>query len=143
MLLTSIPGNPEDPLFFFPSQRKGFEAKRLVRECRQALITNGFAVADLDGRVFSGHSFRRGSVTWAARVALDDRCVMLLGRWSLKPLPGGHQRYIDITLEDRRASLSAMYSSTPAEGIRAVGFDMDADNIDDDPEFVDDGLPPL
>lgn len=142
LMLTNIPGGPDDPLFFFPSGRKGFEAKRLVRECRQALPANGFALADLDGRVFSGHSFRRGAATWGAKVGLDDRTIMLLGRWSLKSLPGGHQRYVDYTLEDRRACLNQMFSPAPLAVPRIIGFDMNDNDDGGDHEFIDDGCPP-
>jgi integrase len=72
LLLDSSPGCPDDPLFRFSAGQQGFEAKRLVQECRQALIMNGFSIMDMDGRVFSGHSFRRGAATWGARVGLDD-----------------------------------------------------------------------
>lgn len=140
LLLFSLPGRPEDPLFRFPGARNPFEAKRLVRECRQALTMNGFSVADIDGRVFSGHSFRRGAATWGAKVGLDDRAIMLLGRWSLKSLPGGHQRYIELTMKDRRAWLNTLYSAAPTADRRALDFGWEEDALAD--EYMDDGLPP-
>jgi integrase len=140
MLLASTPGQPSDPLFCFASGKKNFDAKRLIRECRQALMQNGFSIADMDGRMFSGHSFRRGAATWAAKVGLNDRTIMLLGRWSVKSLPGGHQRYVDITLEDRRAYVSALYSASPGLENRQMGFIFEEDPAE--LEYMDDGLPP-
>lgn len=129
MLLDTTPGSLEDPLFRFERPHGTFEAKTLIRECRQALIVNGFSVSDIEGRTFSGHSFRRGAATWGARVGLDDRTIMLLGRWSIKSLPGGHQRYIEVTLEDRRARLSTLYNGTPLWDVGGPGFDLDEDEM--------------
>lgn len=65
---------------------------------------------------------------------------MQLGRWSLKSLPGGHQRYVDITLQDRRARLNALYSTTPLWDARDVGFNMQEEG--EAGEYVEEELPP-
>jgi integrase len=130
MFLTAFPAAPEAPLFSFSSTgMPKFDAKRLVREYRQALIMNGFSVTDMDGRVFSGHSFRRGAATWAAKMGLGDREIMRLGRWSLKSTPGGHQRYIDFTIEDHRDLVSSLYYAAPLGAPRDVGFDLDRGDV--------------
>ena len=52
---------------------------------RQAL-----SAAGLDTSGYSGHSFRIGSATSAARVGLEDSLIKSLGRWE----SSAYQRYI-------------------------------------------------
>lgn len=87
-------------------------------------MISGFSIADMDGRVFSGHSFRRGAATWAAKMGLSDREIMRLGRWSLKAAPGSHQRYIDWTIREHKDLVSSIYGTAPLGAPRQVGFDM-------------------
>lgn len=142
LMLTSYVALPDAPLFNFRSMGPAkFDAKRLVRQCRHALVTCGFSISDWDGRVFSGHSFRRGAATWAARVGLEDRSIMRLGRWSVKAMPGGHQRYVEFTLQDHRDLVSSLYDPASSRAPRDVGFDLGEGDVNGE-EYEDDGLPP-
>lgn len=142
MLLTASAADGDAPLFnFSPYGSPCFDAKRLIREARNALITSGFSVSDMDGRVFSGHSFRRGAVTWAARLGVADRDIMRLGRWSTRSIPGGHQRYIEFTMRDHRDLISSLYNAQPRGSMGRCCFDLGGEELGE-VECEDDGLPP-
>lgn len=75
---------------------------------------------------------RRGAATWAADVGLSDTAIMQLGRWSLGSARGGHQRYIDLTLQQRRDLVHRMYLTLQVPSRRgAVGFPLVDDDVDD------------
>jgi len=54
----------------------------------------------VDPTCFSGHSFRIGAVTMAAKVGVEDATIKMLGRWE----SSAYQRYIR-TPRDQLASL--------------------------------------
>jgi hypothetical protein len=113
-----------------------FPSKLVISEFRKSVDDAGIG-DERDSRVWSGHSLRRGAATWAADVNLTDNAIMQLGRWSLKSTKGGHQRYIDLTLQQRFNLAMRLYPTPPAYRTgRRPGF-----NIDDEYD-MDDGLAP-
>lgn len=63
------------PLFIF-CDGSTLSRTRLVQSLRQAL-----SAAGVDDSKFSGHSFRIGAATTAAKVGLNDSLIKTLGRW--------------------------------------------------------------
>ena len=63
------------PLFIF-SDGATLSRTRLVQSLRQALQLVG-----VEDSHYSGHSFRIGAVTTAAKVGLSDSLIQTLGRW--------------------------------------------------------------
>lgn len=139
-LLTDYPDYPESPLFSFSALRgqQRFDKASVVRELRAALAASGFG-ASVDGRTYSGHSFRRGAATWASRVGLSDNLIRRLGRWSPSGQRGSCPRYIEIRDCDLAAALQRMYD--PAFLRTGSGTDVDAcgtgpwDDVHDDLDF--------
>lgn len=84
----------EGPLFIF---RDGatLSRPRLVQSLRQALHTVG-----VDDAQYSGHSFRIGAATAAARAGLSDSLIKTLGRW--------------------KSSAFSLYIRTPWQHLRTV-----------------------
>lgn len=87
------PPNP-GPLFIF---RDGTPLSRahLVAQVREALSQTGFNVKN-----FTGHSFRIGAASTAARAGLNDSLIQTLGRW--------------------RSAAFMSYIRTPADELAAV-----------------------
>ena len=50
------------------------------------------ALLNLDPKLFSGHSFRRGGATWAFKAGLPGELVQMLGDWA----SDSYKRYIDV-----------------------------------------------
>ena len=86
----STPG----PLFLF-HDGSTLSRTRLVKELHLALHMIG-----VDDSRFSGHSFRIGAATTAARVGLQDSMIKTLGRW--------------------KSSAYSLYIRTPQENLTAV-----------------------
>ena len=70
-----VRGQAEGPLFMFPDGRF-LTRNRLVEAVRQALLKAG-----MDASKYSGHSFRIGTATTAARNGMEDSVIKTLGRW--------------------------------------------------------------
>ena len=63
------------PLFHF-KDGKPLTKARFVSQAREALQTAGD-----DGMSYSGHSFRSGAATAAAKAGVEDSTIKTLGRW--------------------------------------------------------------
>jgi integrase len=129
-LFKLFPASPDAPLFSFSRTTFGFSAKEVIAEFRLAL-GRARIYDDADGRVWSGHSFRRGAATWAADVGLTDNAIMQLGRWSIASMRGGHQRYIDLTLPQRLKLAGRLYPEGPLRvRPRLIAFDFDDNDME-------------
>ena len=82
------------PLFLF-SSGVTLSRPRLVKHLREALKAAG-----MDDSHFSGHSFRIGAATTAAKAGLNDSFIKMLGRW--------------------KSSAFALYIRTPWQHLTAV-----------------------
>lgn len=130
-LFALFPASPEALLFSFSNDRPVFPAREVIPQLRHMLAAAGIH-DDAGGRVWSGHSPRRGAAIWASDVGLSENAIMQLGRWSLGSARGGHQRYIELTLEQRGDLVHRMYRTIPESAHRrAVGFPMVDDDVDD------------
>jgi hypothetical protein len=124
-LLTDYPDLPEAPLFSFSALKHSynFDKKTVITDMRHVLDRSGCPMT-IDGRTYTGHSFRRGAATWAARVGLTDSEIRHLGRWSLGSSQGSCPRYIELRSCDIAAAAQRMYRIPVASGASLV--------IDDD-----------
>ena len=77
---------------------------KLVRYLRQALKEAG-----IDAAPFSGHSFRIGAATTAARQGLSDSLIQTLGRWKSSAFTS----YIRIPPQNLASISSALISQPP------------------------------
>ncbi len=68
-------GSAEGPLFIFPDG-SFLTRQRLVEAVRRALDRAG-----LNAVHYSGHSFRIGAATTAAKKGMEDSVIKTLGRW--------------------------------------------------------------
>ncbi len=68
-------GNEPGPLFIF-EDGSPLSRPRFVTVVRQAL-----AAAGVDPKPYSGHSFRIGAATTAAKKGVEDSTIKMLGRW--------------------------------------------------------------
>lgn len=84
------------PLFVF-SDGRYLTRQRLVQHLRSALQHCGINPAH-----YSGHSFRIGAASTAARAGVEDSAIQLLGRWH----SAAYQRYIR-TPREQLAAVSA------------------------------------
>jgi integrase len=109
-LFVAFPAPPNAPLFSFSRDQPVFSARQVIPQFRHSLAAAGIR-DDTGGRVWSGHSVRRGAATWAADMGVTENGIMQLGRWSLGSVRGGHQRYIDLTLRQRYELVVGMYRS--------------------------------
>ena len=89
-----IRGSGPSPLFRF-QDGKPLTRARLVEQVREALQRAG-----IDGALYSGHSFRSGAATTAAKVGVEDSAIKILGRW--------------------RSSAYQLYIKTPRHQLAAV-----------------------
>ena len=87
-------GGGEGPLFRFVDG-KPLTRSRLVDCVRQALQEAG-----IDSKPYSGHSFRIGAATTAAKEGVGDATIKMLGRW--------------------RSNAYQLYIKTPREHLAAV-----------------------
>ena len=79
-------GQEAGPLFL-GSDGTPLSKQRLVREVRAALEAGG---VQPDG--YSGHSFRVGAATTAARQGMEDSTIQTLGRWKSE----AYKRYVKL-----------------------------------------------
>ena len=91
------PSSP-GPLFLF-NDGSVLSRPRLVQALHQALRAAG-----VDDSRFSGHSFRIGAATTAARVGLPDSLIITLGRWKSSTFA----RYIRTSWQDLSAVSAAL-----------------------------------
>jgi hypothetical protein len=131
-LFRAFPAPPSAPLFSFSRDRPVFPAREVTPRFRQLLA--GAGIRDDDGgRVWSGHSVRSGAATWAADAGLSENAIMQLGRWALSTVRGGHQRYIDLTLQQRYDLAVRMYRDVSVRASRdrmaALFEDEDVDDM--------------
>lgn len=68
-------GQSPGPLFWF-SNKKPLTRSRFVTEVKEALTKAG-----MDSSGYSGHSFRSGAATTAAKCGQGDATIKMLGRW--------------------------------------------------------------
>ena len=73
----------------------------LTREKLVAAVRMALQQAGMDASKYSGHSFRIGAATTAAKVGLEDSVIKMLGRWEST----AYQRYIH-TPRDTLAAIS-------------------------------------
>lgn len=88
-----IRGSGAGPLFKFQDGRP-LTRVRLVTRVREAL-----AAAGVDQAAYSGHSFRSGAATTAARQGIGDATIKMLGRWK----SSAYQLYIQTPMEQLAA----------------------------------------
>ena len=83
------------PLFKF-QDGKPLTCQRFVARVREALTSAG-----VDSSAYSGHSFRSGAATTAAKCGVSDAVIKMLGRWK----SSAYQLYIktprDTSLDQR------------------------------------------
>ena len=77
-------GKEDGPLFQFQS------GVPLTRSCFVSCLKGALTSANIDPSGFSGHGFRIGAATTAAKVGLPDSTIKQLGRWK----SATYQRYI-------------------------------------------------
>jgi len=99
--LTNREADRTTPLFYFQSGAP-LTRSTFVTRFKAALTTAG-----IDAARFSGHSFRIGAATTAARKGLSDSTIKRLGRWK----SSAYQRYI----KPSPASLGYLASSISAD----------------------------
>ena len=78
----------------------------LTRDRLVAAVRKRLADANIDTTGYSGHSFRVGAATTAARVGLGDAMIKMLGRWE----SAAYQQYIR-TPRDSLAAVSSQLAS--------------------------------
>lgn len=88
-------GNEPGPLFSFKDGRP------LSRPCFVMEIRRALAAAGVDPKPYSGHSFRIGAATTAAKHGVEDSTIKMLGRWK----SSAYQLYIK-TPREQLASVS-------------------------------------
>ena len=88
-------GNRPGPLFMFQDGRP-LTRPRFVSEVRKALLSAG-----IDPKPYSGHSFRIGAATTAAKQGVEDSTIKMLGHWK----SSAYQLYIK-TPREQLASIS-------------------------------------
>ena len=89
------PGPGPGPLFKF-QDGKPLTRQRFVARAREALTSAG-----VDCSAYSGHSFRSGAATTAAKCGVSDATIKMLGRWK----SSAYQLYIK-TPRDQLARIS-------------------------------------
>ena len=101
-ILAYVAIRPSSPgPFFVMKDGSPLTRAHLVGAVRQAL-----SMAGMDTRGYSGHSFRIGAATAAARAGLQDSLIKMLGRWE----SSAYQRYIR-TPRDSLAAVSCQLAS--------------------------------
>ena len=93
-------GSNPGPLFIF-SDGKPLTRSRFVSEVKEAL-----AKAGVDSSCYSGHSFRSGAATTAAKRGIGETTIKMLGRWQ----SNAYQVYIK-TPRDQLAQVSRVLSA--------------------------------
>ena len=83
------------PLFKFQ------DGKPLTRQRFVARVHEALTSAGVDSSAYSGHSFRSGAATTAAKCGVSDAVIKMLGRWK----SSAYQLYIK-TPRDQLAKIS-------------------------------------
>lgn len=91
------------PLFLFQDGTP-LSRNRLVTHMRDALCQLG-----IDATNFSGHSFRIGAATAAAKAGFDDSFIQTLGRWKSNAFTA----YIRTSVEDVAAASAILSHANP------------------------------
>ena len=89
----------KSPLFMF-KDRRPLTRERFVARVREVLQQIG-----IDQSKYSGHSFRIGAVTTAARTGIQDSLIKTLGRWESM----AYQLYVR-TPRGQLVTVAAMYT---------------------------------
>ncbi len=92
------------PLFRF-KEGKPLTKPRFVSQVRETLQARG-----IDGSSYSGHSFRSGAATTAARAGVEDSTIKMLGRWK----SDAYQLYIK-TPRHHLAAISTRLAATQGQ----------------------------
>ena len=101
----------DDPLFYFQSRAP------LTRSNFVTHFKNALSIAGIDPAGYSGHSFRIGAATTAARRGLQDSTIKQLGRWR----SDAYQRYIKPSAESL-AHVASYIAIAPESGPREVSW---------------------
>ena len=101
----------DDPLFYFQS------GAPLTRSNFVTHFKNALSIARIDPAGYSGHSFRIGAATTAARRGLQDSTIKQLGRWR----SDAYQRYIKPSAESL-AHVASYIAIAPESGPREVSW---------------------
>ena len=99
----AIRGPGPGPLFRF-SDGKPLTCSRLVAKLKESIQTAGVNCAP-----YSGHSFRSGAATTAARQGIGDATIKMLGRWK----SSAYQLYIK-TPREQLAVVSQALARPPS-----------------------------
>ena len=94
----SIHGPGPGPFFRF-KDNKPLTRPRLVAKLREAILATG-----VDCTAYSGHSFRSGAATTAARQGISDSTIKMLGCWQ----SSAYQLYIKTPREQLAAVLQSL-----------------------------------
>lgn len=73
-----------------------------------ALFRHALVAAGYDAALYSGHSFRIGAATTAARVRVEDHLIKVLGRWS----SDAYTRYIHTSPSTLQSAQQSLANST-------------------------------
>ncbi len=92
------------PLFRF-KEGKPLTKPHFVSQVRETLQARG-----IDGSSYSGHSFRSGAATTAARAGVEDSTIKMLGRWK----SDAYQLYIK-TPRHHLAAISTRLAATQGQ----------------------------
>jgi len=95
----AIRGASPGPLFRFKSGTP-LTRQLMVDKLKEALVAAG-----ISPRGFSGHSFRAGAATTAAKIGMEDLQIRLLGKWK----SDAYHRYI----KPSGSHLATLASSCP------------------------------
>jgi integrase len=96
-------GNKPGPLFMFG------DGSPLARPWLMTEIRRALSAAGLDPKPYSGHSFRSGAATTAAKQGVEDSTIKMLGRWK----SSAYQLYM-MTPREQLAKISAkLVASVP------------------------------
>ena len=102
----SIRGNSTGPLFRFKS------GAPLTRQSFVEKLKGALAIAGIKPDGFSGHSFRSGAATAAAKLGIGDSQIKLLGRWKSE----AYHRYI----KPSGSHLASLASSIAKQGLHTT-----------------------
>jgi hypothetical protein len=94
------------PLFTLAGPDPAFTRTKVICRLRDLLLELG-----IPGN-YSGHSFRRGTATWARSIGIPDADLQLLGRWK----SDAYKRYIEVHPENVYHVSRRLKTLPPPEG---------------------------
>ena len=101
----------DDPFFYFQS------GAPLTRSIFVTHFKSALSIAGIDLAGYSGHSFRIGAATSAARRGLQDSTIIQLGRWQ----SAAYQRYIKPSAKSL-VHVASYIAIAPESGPREVSW---------------------